>query len=103
MHTTGIIRRVDDLGRLVIPKEIRESLKICSGDPLEVFLDEEDGEVVGVSFRKYAASDDIREDIHKILRNLKEGFYDGLDIETHQNLFVQLEKAEQVVHTKIKE
>lgn len=38
MKNTGIIRRVDDLGRVVIPKEIRDSFKIDIGDPLEIFI-----------------------------------------------------------------
>lgn len=38
MKATGIIRRMDDLGRVVIPKEIRNSMKIREGDPLEIFL-----------------------------------------------------------------
>ena len=38
MKATGIIRRTDDLGRIVIPKEIRRQLKITEGDPLEIFL-----------------------------------------------------------------
>lgn len=56
----GMIIEVDNLGRVVIPKEIWTSLKISSGDPLEILLDEQDGGVVGVSFRKYSAPDDIR-------------------------------------------
>ena len=39
MKATGIIRRVDDLGRVVIPKEIRRSCRIREGDPLEIFMD----------------------------------------------------------------
>lgn len=39
MRATGIIRRVDDLGRVVIPKEVRRQMKIKEGDPLEVFLE----------------------------------------------------------------
>lgn len=34
MNTTGIVRRIDDLGRVVIPKEIRRTMRICEGDPL---------------------------------------------------------------------
>ena len=50
MKATGIVRRVDDLGRIVIPKEIRRTLKIREGDPLEIYT-EKDG---GVIFRKYS-------------------------------------------------
>lgn len=49
MKPTGIIRRVDDLGRVVIPKEIRRSLEIRENDPLEIYTDE-DGSII---FRKY--------------------------------------------------
>lgn len=45
MKATGVIRRIDDLGRIVIPKEIRRNLKIREGDSLEIFV-EDDGEVV---------------------------------------------------------
>lgn len=48
MKATGIIRRIDDLGRVVIPKEIRRNLCIREGDPLEIFLHED-----CVCFRKY--------------------------------------------------
>lgn len=43
--TTGIVRRVDDLGRIIIPKEVRKSLNINEGDPLEIFTTYE-GELV---------------------------------------------------------
>lgn len=48
MKATGIVRRIDDLGRVVIPKEIRRTLAIREGDPLEIYTT--DG---GVLFRKY--------------------------------------------------
>ena len=50
MKATGIVRRIDDLGRVVIPKEIRRTLKIREGDPLEIFT-ASDGEVI---FKKYS-------------------------------------------------
>ena len=50
MKATGIVRRIDDLGRVVIPKEIRRTMRIREGDPLEIFT-EKDGEVV---FKKYS-------------------------------------------------
>ena len=50
MKATGIVRRIDDLGRVVIPKEIRRTLRIREGDPLEIFT-ASDGEVI---FKKYS-------------------------------------------------
>lgn len=46
MKATGIVRRVDDLGRIVIPKEIRRTICIKEGDPIELYLDEEGGIVL---------------------------------------------------------
>ena len=45
MKATGVVRRIDDLGRIVIPKEIRKTLRIKEGDPLEIFTDKE-GEII---------------------------------------------------------
>ena len=50
MKATGIVRRIDDLGRVVIPKEIRRTLRIREGDPLEIFTDREGG----VILKKYS-------------------------------------------------
>ena len=50
MKATGIVRRIDDLGRVVIPKEIRKTLRLRDGDALEIFTDS-DGEVI---FKKYS-------------------------------------------------
>ena len=50
MKATGIVRRIDGLGRVVIPKEIRRTMRIREGDPLEIYT-EKDGEVI---FKKYS-------------------------------------------------
>ena len=50
MKATGIVRRIDDLGRVVIPKEIRRTMRIREGDPLEIYTDREGG----VIFKKYS-------------------------------------------------
>ena len=50
MKATGIVRRIDDLGRVVVPKEIRRTLRIREGDPLEIFTDR-DGEII---LKKYS-------------------------------------------------
>ncbi len=57
MKATGIVRRIDDLGRVVIPKEIRRTLRIREGDPLEIYT-EKDGEVI---FKKYSPMGDLHD------------------------------------------
>lgn len=68
MKATGIVRRIDDLGRVVIPKEIRRTMHIRDGDPLEIYTDRE-GEVI---FKKYSPmgelnlfTEQICETLHK--------------------------------------
>lgn len=55
MKATGIVRRIDDLGRIVIPKEIRRTMRIREGDPLEIYTSP-DGEVI---FKKYSPVGEI--------------------------------------------
>ncbi|NMP38418.1 MAG: AbrB/MazE/SpoVT family DNA-binding domain-containing protein [Clostridiales bacterium] len=57
MKATGIVRRIDDLGRVVIPKEIRRTMRIREGDPLEIYTDSE-GEVI---FKKYSPIGELSE------------------------------------------
>lgn len=57
MKATGIVRRIDDLGRVVIPKEIRRTMRIREGDPLEIFTDNE-GNVI---FKKYSPIGELSE------------------------------------------
>ena len=57
MKATGIVRRIDDLGRVVIPKEIRRTMRIREGDPLEIFT-EKDGELI---FKKYSPIGELSE------------------------------------------
>lgn len=56
LKTTGIIRRIDDLGRIVIPKELRRTLRIKNGDSLEIFVDDED-----IILKKYSPMESIEE------------------------------------------
>lgn len=57
MKATGIVRRIDDLGRVVIPKEIRRTMRIREGEPLEIFVDRE-GEVI---LKKYSPIGELSE------------------------------------------
>lgn len=79
MKATGIIRRVDDLGRVVIPKEIRRSLKIREGDPLEIFLEND-----CVCFHRYSALGSLSEETLRIAQDMAQrtfnhqiAIYDG--------------------------
>lgn len=65
MKATGIIRRVDDLGRVVIPKEIRRTLKIREGDPLEIFIEKD-----CVCFQKYSMLGSLSEDILRVVQTM---------------------------------
>ena len=77
MKATGIVRRIDDLGRVVIPKEIRRTCRIKEGDPLEIFVTR-DGEVV---FKKYCYCDEKdwakAKEIVKALTNVPFALYDS--------------------------
>ncbi|MBE3568566.1 MAG: stage V sporulation protein T [Bacillales bacterium] len=70
MKATGIVRRIDDLGRVVIPKEIRRTLRIREGDPLEIFVDR-DGEVI---LKKYSPISELGD----FAKEYGEALYDSL-------------------------
>ena len=72
MKTTGIIRRVDDLGRIVIPKEIRRRLRVTENTPMELFV--EDNKII---FQKYIPTPSVKEsadDLRKIFYEMEEFF-----------------------------
>lgn len=67
MKATGIVRRIDDLGRVVIPKEIRRSMRLREGDPLEIYTTREGY----VCFRKYSPCENVDgKKIHKAVSAL---------------------------------
>ena len=65
MKATGIVRRIDDLGRVVIPKEIRRSLKIREGDPLEILIEKN-----CVCFKKYSTLGSFSENILRVAQDM---------------------------------
>ena len=75
MKSTGVIRRIDDLGRIVIPKEIRKNLRIKEGDNLEVFIDNED-----IILKKYSMMNKIND--------LSQELTDAIYTFTHHNVFI---------------
>lgn len=71
MRATGIVRRIDELGRIVIPKEIRRSLRLREGDPMEIFTGN-DGEVVFKKYSPLGELDGIATDFASILHRMTE-------------------------------
>ena len=69
MNSTGIIRRIDDLGRVVIPKEIRRTLNIKDGDPLEIHVNDN-----MVCYKKYVPEADYINTVRSIIENLEQDF-----------------------------
>ena len=70
MKSTGVVRRVDDLGRIVIPKEIRRTLRIRDGESLEIFVDRE--MIALKKFSKMSDMDDVSKELVEIINaNIK--------------------------------
>jgi len=77
MKATGIVRRIDDLGRVVIPREYRKVINVREGDPLELFLIED-----GIIFKKYNPSETINDSIERLIDNIEDAY---LDIDTSKS------------------
>lgn len=70
MKATGILRRIDDLGRVVVPKEIRRTLRIHEGDALEIYIDDD-----MVCFKRYCPQGEWQEDLKKIEEEVREHYW----------------------------
>lgn len=86
MRATGIVRRVDDLGRIVIPKEIRRTLRIKEGEPMELFIEDD-----SVVFKKYNVSANSREVIEKAISYIFDD--DEMDFKQRQSAISKLKEA----------
>ena len=86
MKTTGIIRRIDDLGRVVIPKEIRRNLGIKEGDALEIYVQEG-----SVTFVPYRAEMELKEQLSRLIADYN---LDEQDNEKFQKAISELKKIE---------
>ena len=84
MNRTGIIRRIDDLGRVVIPREIRRTLNLKEGDPLELYVTND-----MVCFQKYYAEAGYKERIKSLIENLDEDY----DMENAAEIKTKLNEA----------
>ena len=75
MKTTGVVRRIDGLGRIVVPKEIRRTLRIRDGEPLEIFVDKD-----FIALKKYSPMTDFR----TLAQILVDSVYDSISL----NIFI---------------
>lgn len=75
MKTTGVVRRIDDLGRIVIPKEIRRNMKIKDGESMEIFVDND-----YIALKKYSCLDD--------LVNISKELVESISNEFKKNVFI---------------
>ena len=72
MKTTGVVRRIDGLGRIVVPKEIRRTLRIRDGEPLEIFIDKD-----FIALKKYSTMTDFR----TLAQILVDSVYDSISLD----------------------
>ena len=72
MRATGIIRRVDDLGRIVIPRDIRREMRIREGEPLEILVDKNEGLVC---FQKYDVEKNYLEELKRLSDSIEDHFW----------------------------
>lgn len=89
MKSTGIIRRIDDLGRVVIPKEIRRAVGIHEGDPLEIFLEGKDT----VCFHKYNTN--LCDEVDNLKYQIEN--FSGVPYETQERIITLLNEVRKLI------
>lgn len=93
MRATGIVQRVDDLGRVVIPKEIRRQCRIYEGEPLEIYVDHY-GDIPVVCFAKYSSS--FGEELQTVKEKVLELMNDVGEYEDAEDFRKAMTEAEKV-------
>ena len=94
MKATGLVRRIDDLGRVVIPKEYRKVINVREGDPLEIFIIED-----GIIFKKYRFSETINDNIERLIDSIEDAYYD-VDTEKSKEVIGLLKAAMSILSDK---
>lgn len=92
MKATGIIRRTDELGRIVIPKEIRRSMGIRDGEPMEIYTEGENT----VCFRKYEVS--LPQEVNRLWETIQEKL--DADDDTLRKIYPLIRQLEKIVKSK---
>ena len=96
MKATGMTRRIDDLGRIVIPKEIRKQLRIQEGQSIEIFLNE-DKDIV---LRKYSELSTLDKQVYSILETLFNTYFISVLLTNRQEVTYALSKNQELYLNK---
>ncbi len=88
MKATGIVRRIDDLGRIVIPKEIRRTLRVSEGDPMEIYMDGD-----SVVFKKYDNTESTADAVKLLGKYISEDY----DLKCSAKLLVKIREMEDIL------
>lgn len=99
MKATGIIRRVDDLGRVVIPKEIRRSMNIHEGDPLEIYVNSKNHEIIFIPYKAVGIDTKIKDLMEEVSNEIlwydnKKGFKEAYSLLSEAYKILQKKKGE---------
>lgn len=96
MKPLGIVKRIDDLGRVVVPKEVRRTLEIKEGDALELFATDK-----GVYFQKYDPADETTPDIFKEMKPAAVPAQPPVKTESRKNLIVHDKNSDQDYYVRL--
>lgn len=97
MKYTGIVRRIDDLGRVVIPKEIRHNLRIKEGDPLEIIINDD-----MICFKKYVVIPDLAREAQDLRDDIDDNICDAYISEERKTALREASKLVQQAYEKLK-
>ncbi len=92
MKSTGIIRRIDDLGRIVIPKEIRKNLKIKENESLEIFIDGEN-----IILKKYSKMSNMEKTFNEYIKVLNDITGNSIIITNRENVIATTQKENNII------
>ena len=96
MKSTGIVRRLDDLGRIVIPKEIRKTMRMLAGDPIEIYVEKDE-----LVLRKYSQMSYNLEIVEKVAKSLKNALNKSIIIADTESVISANGKANFLLGDKI--
>lgn len=93
MKSTGVVRRIDDLGRIVLPKEIRKTLRIREGESLEIYTNEEE-----IILKKFTSASDLKEISQSLIDTIASTIKSNIFIADRDNIIAGSRRLEKRIH-----